>query len=125
MPSIPHPTVFVRSRVYQECGGFDKLYRTAMDYEFLLRTHNRGIKGYYLPRVLAFMRLNGESDINYISSYRESREISIRYGYNKLLSWIRYCYKSVKTFVRKKIEKFGFELLVKIFRTYMSKRYKY
>jgi glycosyltransferase involved in cell wall biosynthesis len=125
MPSIPHPTVFVRSQIYQECGGFDKLYQTAMDYEFLLRIYKHGFKGYYLPQVLAYMRLSGESDINYIRGYRESRKISIRYGYNKPIAWVRYYYKCVKTFTRKRFEKTGMQSLVRLFRTHLGHRYRY
>ncbi len=125
MPSIPHPTVFVRRQVYQELGGFDKIYRTAMDYEFILRICRNGVKGYYIPEVLAYQRLNGESDQNYVRGYRESREISIRYGYNHFLAWSRFGYKCMKTFIRKKFERVGLHLFVKSFRTYLGRRYRY
>lgn len=125
MPSIPHPTVFVRHQVYQDLGGFDKIYRTAMDYEFILRICRHGVKGYYIPQVLAYQRLNGESDQNYIRGYRESREISIRYGYNHIMAWSRFGYKCLKTFIRKKLERIGLDLFVKGFRTYLGRRYHY
>ena len=46
MPSIPHPATFVRAEVYRRYGGFDETYRTAMDYELLLRFHRAGVKGW-------------------------------------------------------------------------------
>jgi glycosyltransferase involved in cell wall biosynthesis len=125
MPSIPHPTVFIKNGVYQKYGLFDKAYKTAMDYELLLRICNHDVKGYYIPTILAYMRLNGESDKNYIRGYRESREISIQYGYNAIMAWTRYYYKCIKTYTRKKLEQIGLELLVKSFRTYLAHRYRY
>jgi glycosyltransferase involved in cell wall biosynthesis len=125
MPLIPHPTVFVRKEVYQQYGGFDQAYKTAMDYEFLLRIIINDVPGLYLPVILALMRLGGESDINYLRSYSEVRKISIRYGYNAYLAWFRYCYKCFKTFIRKGFQTCGLNVVVRWFRVYISRHYQY
>ena len=35
--NIPHPTVFIKKRVYEELGVFNEYYKYAMDYDLLLR----------------------------------------------------------------------------------------
>lgn len=125
MTAIHHPTVFVRRTVYQNYGGFDKGYRIAMDYEFLLRITSKGVNGLYIPTVLAFMRLGGESDCHCLKAYAEVREISMKYGYNTLLAWYHFCYKSIKILVRKKLQQIGLELVVRWFRIHVRKCYKY
>lgn len=125
MPSIPHPTVFVRRKVYEEQGGFDLNYKTAMDYEFLLRITTKGVNGTYIPEILAHMRLGGESDRNYLRAYREVLLISLRYGYPKLLALWWYYYKCVKSVVRRQLQNMGWELPVRLFRTYIGNRFKY
>lgn len=59
----PHPTFFVRRRVYDQLGLFDLRYRIAADYEFMLRIlakFNR--KAVYIPEVLVRMRAGGASN---------------------------------------------------------------
>lgn len=125
MPSIPHPTVFVRRTVYELHGGFDESYKTAMDYEFLLRITLRGVKGLYLPKVLTNMRLGGESDINYTRSYREVMNASVKYGYNRQMAMARYSYRCIRTIVRKNLERIGLEFPIRLFRACTGSRYKY
>lgn len=35
--NIPHPTVFIKKKVYEELGVFNEYYKYAMDYDLLLR----------------------------------------------------------------------------------------
>ena len=125
MPSIPHPTVFVRRKVYRDNGGFLETLKTAMDYEFLLRITSKGITGRYIPAVLTEMRLGGESDRNYVRGYREVMNISVKYGYPRYKALARYAYKCAKTFIRRCMSQMGLENVVKLFRTHVGKRYKY
>lgn len=56
----PHPTLFLRRRVYERIGGFDTTYRLAADYEYMLRAfHTHGIRSVYLPKILVKMRAGG------------------------------------------------------------------
>ena len=125
MPSIPHPTVFVRRRVYDKYGGFDETFHTAMDYEFLLRITVRGVKGSYIPTVLTHMRLGGESDSNYTRAYEEVRMASVRYGYSKPRAVVRFYYRYIRTSVRKNLERMGLGLPVRWFRACTGSRFKY
>lgn len=113
MPAIAHPTVFVKKTVYLDVGFFATHLRTAMDYEFLLRVSIMGKRGYYLDSTLATMRLNGESDENYINGYKEVCSISIYYGYPVILALARFTFKTIKTFIRRGLEKANFNIAVR------------
>jgi glycosyltransferase involved in cell wall biosynthesis len=59
----PHPTFFVRRRVYERLGLFDLRYRIAADYEFMLRVLlQHRLKAAYIPEVLVRMRAGGASN---------------------------------------------------------------
>ena len=59
---VNHPTVFVRSRCYSESGSFDTSYRTAADFDLMLRLLRVRRAGFhYLDQLLAVMREGGES----------------------------------------------------------------
>lgn len=59
----PHPTFFVRRRVYEEHGLFDLGLGSAADYELMLRFLLRQrIEIAYLPEILVCMRVGGVSN---------------------------------------------------------------
>ena len=58
----PHPTLFVRRRVYNRYGLFDLRYPVSSDQDFMLRVlFKHQIKVKYLPRVLIIMAPGGNS----------------------------------------------------------------
>ncbi len=60
----PHPTFFVLKKVYDEHGLYNTEFRSAADYEIMLRfVHRFGIKLSYLPRVITKMRSGGQSNV--------------------------------------------------------------
>lgn len=125
MPSIPHPTVFAKREVYIKCGLFNPNYRTAMDYEFLLRIYKLGVKGYYAKHVTATMMLGGEADINYRRAHQEVARASIEYGLNKRKAMFL-CYNKIgRSYVRRLLEKCGLTILSRGFRKVFRKQYKY
>ena len=72
----PHPTVFVRKRVYEKLGGFDLSFRIAADWELLARfiEVNR-IRTRYLPGVLVHMRLGGLTNRSWGNVWKQNKEI--------------------------------------------------
>jgi glycosyltransferase len=71
----PHPTFYVRRRVYERLGGFDTRHRIAADYDCILRFLGRGgIVPAYIPEVLVRMRLGGESNRSVGNILRKSVE---------------------------------------------------
>ena len=61
----PHPTFFVRRKIYEQHGGFNLALGTAADYELMLRFLVRyGITTAYIPEVMVHMRIGGTSNAN-------------------------------------------------------------
>ncbi len=59
----PHPTFFVKREVYQRLGNFNLEFKTAADYELMLRfIHKNRIKLSYLPEYTIKMRTGGQSN---------------------------------------------------------------
>lgn len=71
----PHPTLFMRSRVFARLGVYDTRYRIAADYEAMLRYFGRGgVEPAYIPEVLVKMRVGGESNASLGRIIRKTRE---------------------------------------------------
>ena len=60
----PHPTVYVRQKVYQQVGEYDEWFRISADYDMILRIFTAGYKAYYLPEMLVRMEMGGASNKN-------------------------------------------------------------
>lgn len=74
--SPPHPTLYVRRRVYERCGGFDPAYRIAADFELMLRLLEvHRIAARYLPEVLVHMRTGGVTNRSARNIAAQNREI--------------------------------------------------
>lgn len=71
----PHPTLFVRRRVFETHGLFDTSFRIAADYDEILRYFGvAGIRSAYIPRVLVKMRVGGESNRSLAAIVEKTRE---------------------------------------------------
>lgn len=74
----PHPTFFVKREVYKRLGNFNRAFKTAADYELMLRfIHKHHIKLSYLPEYTIKMRTGGQSNSswkNRINANREDRK---------------------------------------------------
>lgn len=74
----PHPTFFVKKEVYQKYGLFDLQFKSAADYEIMLRfIHRFKTSIAYLPRVIVKMRVGGVSNAslkNRIKANQEDRK---------------------------------------------------
>jgi glycosyltransferase involved in cell wall biosynthesis len=77
---IPHPTLFVRKKVYDEIGLFRLDYRVAMDYEFAIRL-TKYTRPYFLNYKIACMRDMGTSGKQYLKSFREVVKALMEHGY--------------------------------------------
>lgn len=59
----PHPTFFVRKKIYERYGCFNLDLRVSSDFELMLRFLERyKISTYYLPEILVKMRIGGQSN---------------------------------------------------------------
>jgi len=59
----PHPTLFIKKEIYDKYGFFNLTFKTAADYELMLRfIYKHKIKLGYLPKVTVKMRMGGLSN---------------------------------------------------------------
>lgn len=72
----PHPTLFLRRSIYDQFGPFNKSYRIAADYDFMLRvlTGLPDQQVAYLPYVFTRMRTGGASNRSLSNIARKSWE---------------------------------------------------
>lgn len=74
----PHPTFFVKKDVYEKYGLFDLQFKSAADYEIMLRfIHRFKASISYLPKVIVKMRVGGVSNAslkNRIKANKEDRK---------------------------------------------------
>jgi glycosyltransferase involved in cell wall biosynthesis len=81
----PHPSFFVKKEVYNTCGLFRTDFKSAADYEFMLRViHKAQITLAYLPTVLVLMRTGGISNTSLYNRYRGNKEDRMAWKVNQL-----------------------------------------
>ena len=72
----PHPTFFVRKRVYEQYGYFNLDYRIAADVELMIRfmeTYRIPIK--FIPEIWVKMKTGGTTNKNLRNIWKQNREI--------------------------------------------------
>lgn len=81
----PHPTFFVRRDCYLRLGLYDTRFRSAGDYELMLRyVHKHGISVCYLPKVILCMRQGGTSNRSLCNRWRAHQEDRLAWKINDL-----------------------------------------
>jgi len=121
--AIPHPTAFIRRKVYEELGGYSLEYRIASDRDFMLRAINRKYRFYYLDETITCMSIHGSSNVNVIPKCVEDLKISLRYGSNPVKALFVFLIKIGKGITRNFLEKHGGHSIVKWYKkTRFSKK---
>ena len=81
----PHPTFFVKKKVFENYGGFNENLRIAADYELMLRfLEKHRISTHYLPEVLIHMRVGGISNRGMKNILLKSQEDLLAWKLNDL-----------------------------------------
>lgn len=71
----PHPAFFLKTKCYEENGLFNTSFRTAADYELMLRMiHKYKVPIAYIPEVLVKMRVGGVSNVTLKNRIKANRE---------------------------------------------------
>jgi glycosyltransferase involved in cell wall biosynthesis len=71
----PHPTFFVKTKIYEKFQCFNTKFRIAADYELMLRfLEINGVSTHYIPEVLIKMRAGGMSNRNLRNIFWKSYE---------------------------------------------------
>jgi glycosyltransferase involved in cell wall biosynthesis len=96
MKGLNHPTILARRELFERFGQFDERWRVAMDYDWLLRVHQAGVRGVYSADIVATMFGGGISDARAYEAFREVRDISITHGCGRLFAQTYYTIRCLK-----------------------------
>lgn len=77
---IEHPAAFVKHDVFLQLNGFDLKYRSASDYDFMLRAYFRGFTFRFVKAVICNFSVDGISSTSHIGQL-ETLLIRKRYSY--------------------------------------------
>ena len=81
----PHPTFFVKKSCYEKFGTFDTHFKSAADYELMLRfLFKESCSAQYLPAALIHMRAGGVSNVSLKNRIRANREDRLAWKINGL-----------------------------------------
>ena len=82
---LPHPTFFVKKKIYERYGLYDKDLRYSADYEMILKLlYKHNISVYYIPMILVNMRMGGESNRSFLHRLKANKEDSLAWTRNRL-----------------------------------------
>ena len=83
----PHPTFFVKRRIFENYGGFNENLQIAADYELMLRfLEKHRVSTHYIPEVLIHMRMGGISNRGLWNLWTKTREDFLAWKLNGLSS---------------------------------------
>ena len=81
----PHPTFFVRKSCYEKFGTFNTQFKSAADYELMLRfLYKESCSAIHLPVVMIHMRAGGISNVSLKNRIRANREDRMAWKINGL-----------------------------------------
>ncbi|WP_224994875.1 glycosyltransferase family 2 protein [Cesiribacter sp. SM1] len=81
----PHPTFYVRRSIYETYGLYDTAFKSAADYELMLRyLYKHNISTHYIQETLIDMRVGGTSNHSILNRLRANREDYIAWKKNNL-----------------------------------------
>lgn len=109
---VNHPGSFITRKAYQKYGIYKCCYKLAADYELMLRMYLNKAKFHYINSVLAVMRTGGIGQRLGYLNFKESRDISIGYGYPSILAYKDYYFRSCKIFIRGILVKMNLQSLI-------------
>jgi glycosyltransferase len=99
----PHPTLFVRRRVFEQFGQYDTSYRVSADYDFILRIFKSGdLIGKYIPQVLVYMRGGGLSSKKYSHIMKEDYRAIKKNGVGGVGTLLSKYARSASQYLRKR-----------------------
>lgn len=71
----PHPTFFVKTSCYKKFGAFNTQFKSAADYELMLRfLFKESCSAQHLPKVMISMRAGGMSNVSLKNRIRANKE---------------------------------------------------
>lgn len=123
--TINHPTVFVKSHIYERFGNFKLDYKFSMDYEIMLRFYLKNVKFYYLDSIISNMSLDGVSDRNWFKGILESRRAKLDNGLNRMTVEFYFIFQILRSSISRLIQTIGFLKILNYYRKHFSIMKKY
>jgi glycosyltransferase involved in cell wall biosynthesis len=81
----PHPSLFIKRKVYQQAGVFNTEMKLAADYEFMLRVFKKyHFKSTYLSQLFVRMRLGGSTNKSWSNIIKGNLEVLKAWRTNEL-----------------------------------------
>ncbi len=102
----PHPTFFLRKKLYDKFGSYNLALKSAADYELMLRMiHKEKISIAYFPEVITKMRVGGQSNASLENRLKANKEDRMAWEINNLSPKFYSLYlkplRKVSQFIRK------------------------
>lgn len=92
---IPHMTLWVSKKQYEEIGLYDTSFKIAADHDFILRLMKK-YKPIFLNIPLTVMRMGGISSSDDIATFNDFKEVTIKNGLSRFLAELIYRFKLLK-----------------------------
>lgn len=73
--TLCHPATFVKRRVFDEVGMFDRSYRIAADYDHVVRCFAAPVRTRFVDVIVSRMRMGGLSEDQFMTSCRERKAV--------------------------------------------------
>jgi glycosyltransferase involved in cell wall biosynthesis len=118
--TVNHPTMFVRRKVYEDCGLFRTDFGYAMDYELALRLASRQVRFHSLDRVLAHMRAGGITTGNWRRAFLETKLAKLCHGQGQLPASAYFWFQIIRWRLRSMLERVGLDGLVRAYRAHWA-----
>ena len=102
----PHPSLFIKKKVYDAIGSYYPDFKISSDYEFMLRAFKlHKYKPYFLNSFIVNMRVGGESTKSIKNVLVGNKEVKLAWQMNKLKPplrfWVLRIIKKILQFVNK------------------------
>jgi glycosyltransferase involved in cell wall biosynthesis len=104
-PPFSHPTVFVKSDVYKKIGLFNLNYKTAADYDFMLKVlKNKSLKIKYIDIVITNFRLVGATSNNWLPPVKQLYPLLRANNFNFFIITIAILYRIARNLLAKLVK---------------------
>ncbi|MCT4580754.1 MAG: glycosyltransferase [Flavobacteriales bacterium] len=103
----PHPTFFLKKKIYDQYGTYNLSLKSAADYELMLRMlHKENVSTTYYPETITKMRVGGQSNASISNRLKANKEDRKAWEINQMDPKFYSLYlkplRKVSQFIRKK-----------------------
>lgn len=85
MPRVNYTSIVIKKEAYIQTVIDESEFSVAPDYQFLLESHLKGVRGTYCPSLVVFNEVGGNAQQKYLQGACEVRKIALKWGGNPIL----------------------------------------